>query len=46
MYRDGSEYKGEIFDDEPHGKGLLFNNQGVYIGNFKNGKRDGHGTYI
>ena len=44
IYADGSLYEGEIFDDEPHGKGKLKNIHYVYEGDFKNGKMDGHGT--
>jgi hypothetical protein len=37
-------YKGEVKHDIPHGRGSFEGNDGhVYIGNFENGKKHGHG---
>ncbi len=38
-------YEGEFRDDEYHGLGSAFYENGSYFGEFKLGKRDGEGTY-
>mgnify|MGYP006090812941 CR=1 FL=1 len=40
------KYEGDLKDDEPHGKGTQFYQNGdKYIGDFKNGLKHGHGMY-
>jgi len=42
-YKNGV-YKGEVFDDKPHGKGkFIFANGDIYEGEFVNGKQHGKG---
>ena len=45
---DSTKYDGELNSNyDPHGEGTLFdkNNNALYIGNFKDGNRDGKVTY-
>jgi len=49
-YNNGYIYEGYIHDKLPHGSGkMIYNLPGhpceIYIGNWKNGKKDGEGTY-
>ena len=48
---DDDVYGGETMDGKPHGKGILkyYHNgkaEGRYIGEFKDGKRDGEGKWV
>ena len=48
---DDDVYGGETKDGKPHGKGILkyYHNgkvEGRYVGMFKDGKRDGEGTWV
>ncbi len=43
-YESGDRYEGEIRGNKPHGKGTYISKDGImYIGDFKDGKRNGHG---
>jgi len=44
-YKDGGKYHGHIFEGERHGIGTYFYPKGgVYVGGWKNDKRDGVGA--
>jgi hypothetical protein len=46
FYNDGSEYKGDVKNEKPHGYGVMTYNDGsTYVGEWSEGKRHGHGTY-
>ena len=47
-YRDGDreKYEGQLFDDMPHGEGILtFADRSVYKGHYQNGLKSGSGIY-
>jgi len=45
IYKDGSNYNGDFFEEKKHGYGTetFPSNQGFYKGNFKEDKKDGEG---
>lgn len=50
IFTTNTYYEGEIRqkDEEslPHGVGILLSNEGMYSGNFMNGKAHGEGNYV
>lgn len=44
-YPNGSQYSGELRDNQPHGKGILIDMNGSYEGDWQCGKKHGWGIY-